>query len=323
MGYILKLTKNLVNDKLKQLSQNVFTKFNTLCEFEDKMPVTIACTYSDDNGHATDVEIGTYELEHAKDGRLHLSKNNIKISDKVFATVILNMYHEKAHCIQKNELFRQKHMDPYTANQLIQEIACMDNHDYYFDNGNYKINANEIQAEHYGIMNAYQYLCKEFPDVDRSDHENLILDIVNDKMLNSTYFVNSPTPFKSLSEVEKAFDDAYDVSFTKTRLYMVNSSNTHDTVKLFMREHPDAKEAYLNADSPLDQDRCIASINLKLHPEWFKAYPSLSDMDLSYENVIEKPYQQMQASRIERIHSMFGDVLADDNQTDEYNIEVT
>ncbi len=58
-------------------------------------------------------------------------------------------------------------------------------------------------------------------------------------------------------------------------------------------------------------------------PEWLEAYPALSDMDLSYENIIEKPYQETQASRIKRIHSMFGDVLANNNQTDEYDIEVT
>lgn len=66
------------------------------------LPIYVASTYSDDNGYTTGVEIGINELEHAKDGRLHLSKNNIKISDKVFATIILNMYHEHMHCIQKH-----------------------------------------------------------------------------------------------------------------------------------------------------------------------------------------------------------------------------
>ena len=319
MDYILNLNKKIATDKLDELKYQLFESSGLKFTRNSNLPISVASTYSDNNGYTTGVEIGINELEHAKDGRFHLSKNNIKISDKVFATIILNMHHEKAHCIQKNKLFRQKHLDPYTVNQLIQEIACMDNHDYYFDNGNYKINANEIQAEYYGIMSTYQYLCDEFPEVDPSDHEHIILDIVNDKMMNSTYFVSSPTPFKSLSEVEKAFDDAYDDSFTKKRTYMVNS-NTHDVVKLFMREHPEAKEAYLNADSPLEQNRCIATINLKLHPEWLKAYPALSDMDLSYENIIEKPYQQTQASRIEKIHSMFGDVLADNKSDNELEI---
>ena len=323
MDNLLDLNKGTATQRINTLGHQLFESSGLEFTKNTNLLITIAGTYGNDNGYTTGVEIGTYELEHAKDGRFHLSKNNIKISDKVFTTIVLNMYHEKAHCIQKNDLFRQTHLDADAANQLTQEIACMDNHDYYFDNGNYKINANEIQAEHYGIMNVYKYLCNEFTKINPADHEHIILDIVNDKMMNSTYFVSSEKPFRSLSEVEKAFDDAYDISFVKKRTYMVNSSNTHDVVKLFMREHPEAKEAYLNADSPLEQDRCIASINLKLHPKWIEAYSALSDMDLSYENIIEKPYQETQASRIERIHSMFGDVLANDNQTDEYNIEVT
>ncbi len=208
MDNLLNLNKGDITGIIDKLGYQLFESSGLKFKKKENVTVLTAGTYSDNDGYATDVLIGTYELEYAKDGRFHLSKNNIKISDKVFVTVILNMYHEKAHCIQKNELFRQTHLDADAANQLIQEIACMDNHDYYFNNGNYKINANEIQAEHYGIMNAYKYLCDEFPKINPVDHEHLILDIVNDKMLNSTYFVSSPTPFKSLSEVEKAFDDA-------------------------------------------------------------------------------------------------------------------
>ena len=315
---ILKLNKRTVTEKINNLAERLFIDNNIHYELDDNKSIQQAATHYNDQGYADSINIGFGEIEHAK--RLFPHVINPSISDKVFATVILNMHHEYMHCIQKNELFRQTHLDTDTANQLIQEIACMDNPDYYFDNGNYKINANEIQAEKEGIVNAYQYLCDEFPDVDKSDHEHIILDIVNDKMMNSTYFINSPTPFKSLSAVEKAFDDAYDNSFTKTRLYMVNSSNTHDAVKLFMQDHPEAKETYLNADSPLEQDRCIAAINLKLHPEWLEAYPALSDMGLSYENIIEKPYQETQASRIEKIHNMFGDVLADNKSDNELEI---
>ena len=315
---ILRLRKQFSYAMIKSLSDELFKCKKIECKLNAYRSVQICTTHYDEYGYTDRVNIGFEEIEHAKRSFPHVI--NPYISDKVFATVILNMYHEHMHCIQKNDLFRQKHMDPYTSNQLVQEIACMDNHDYYFDNGNYKINANEIQAEQYGIINAYQYLCDEFPEINPTDHEHIILDIVNDKMLNSTYFVSSPTPFKSLSEVEKAFDDAYDNSFTKKRTYMVNSSNTHDAVKLFMREHPEAKESYLNADSPLEQDRCIAAINLKLHPEWLEAYPALSDMDLSYENIIKKPYQQTQASHIKKIHSMFGDVLADHRSDNEFEI---
>ncbi len=316
MGNLLRLGSKDTASKLSILSIQLSQENEIPFELRNDMPLFKGVTYYDDNGFAVKSVIGTNAI--AISGIFSFLRNK-SVSDKDFTTAILNMHHEATHVWQKNELFRQKHLDPYTANQLVQEIACMDNHDYYFNNGNYKINANEIQAEKEGIINTYQYLCDEFPEVNPVDHEHIILDIVNDKMLNSTYFINSSTPFKSLSEVEKAFDDAYDISFTKKRTYMVNS-NTHDAVKLFMQDHPAAKEVYLNADSPLEQDRCIAAINLKLHPEWIEAYPALSDMDLSYENIIEKPYQQTQASRIEKIHNMFGDVLADNKSDNELEI---
>ena len=42
----------------------------------------------------------------------------------------------------------------------------------------------------------------------------------------------------------------------------------------------------------MKQDKYIAAIALKLHPEWLDAYPALQDMDLSYENVIANPYRE-------------------------------
>lgn len=271
MGEILSLSRNDAFIMLGLLCDELFTSSDLRVINNPDLSISLAGVFGND--HATIVEIGVRELARVKD------KRHVYVSDEVFATIVLNMYHEKAYCVQKNELFRQTHLDPYTANQLVQEIACMNNPDYYFDH-NHAINASEIQAEQYGVMSTYKYLCSRFPEVDLTDHESIILDIVNDKMLNSTYFISSPIPFKSLSDVDKAFDDAYNDSFTKKRTYMVNSSSTIDEAKLFMQDHPEAKGIYLNADSPLEQDRCIASINLKLHPEWFEAYPALSDINL-------------------------------------------
>ena len=271
MGEILSLSRNDAFIMLGLLCDELFTSSDLRVINNPDLSISLAGVFGND--HATIVEIGVRELASVKD------KRHVHVSDEVFATIVLNMYHEKAYCIQKNELFRQIHLDPYTANQLIQEIACMNNPDYYFDH-NHAINASEIQAEQYGVMSTYQYLCSRFPEVDVKDHERIVLNIVNYKMFNSTYFISSSEPFTSLSEVEKAFDDAYNSFFTKKRTYMVNSSSTIDDAKLFMRKHPESKEAYLNADSPLEQDRCIAAINLKLHPEWIEAYPVLSDMNL-------------------------------------------
>lgn len=220
----------------------------------------------------------------------------------MFVWVILNMYHEKAHCIQKNELFRQSNLDGHTRNQLIQEIACNASHKYYCGESNYRLNASEIQAEKEGILGAYEYLCDKFPNIDEKEHEHIVLNIVNDKMMNSSYFVKQSKPFTSLQEVEDAFDDAYDKSFTKKRKFIMERE-PKDPVKIFMNDHEDATEMYCTESIAVKQDKYIAAIALKLHSEWLDAYPALQDMDLSYENVIAKPYREREERKNHVFHA--------------------
>ena len=199
-------------------------------------------------------------------------------------------------------MFRQT--NPEYANQLLQEIACNTSNDYYENNGNYLLNSNEIQAEHYGIMGAYDYLRDEFPEMDAKEHERIVLGIVNSKMMDpkADYFVKQSTPFTSLQEVEAAFDDAYDKSFTEKRIFKMEKK-PKDPVKIFMNTHEDAKEMYFKAPTAVEQDRCIAAIALKLHPEWLEQYPALQHMDLSYENVIAKPYREMKEREERALHA--------------------
>ena len=73
-----------------------------------------------------------------------------------------------------------------------------------------------------------------------------------------SYFVEQSTPFTSLQEVEDAFDDAYDTSFTKDREYYVGSEHTQDAVKQYMQTHKDARKVYLSLHDSLEKDKCIA-----------------------------------------------------------------
>lgn len=111
--------------------------------------------------------------------------------------------------------------------------------------------------------------------------------------MTSSYFVEQSTPFTSLQEVEDAFDEAYDTSFIKDREYHVGSEHTQDVVKQYMQKYKDAHDVYLSLHDSLEKDKCIAAINLKLHPEWLEQYPALKDMDLSYEHVIEDRYAEL------------------------------
>lgn len=201
------------------------------------------------------------------------------------------MHHEYTHCIQKNQTFRQENLNEYERQQMAHELACIDNPEYYKDNGNYSTNANEIQAEYYGVRLTYEYMCDIFHDIPPEYIESVILEIVNEKIIYSTYFLKQTKPFTSLGDVYTAFEDAYKKSFTAEQLYFVNRTPTKDRVKSYMHDHDDAKEAYLSFSDKKDKDSCIATINIFLHPSWQEHYPELKNMDLSYETWITKPYQ--------------------------------
>ena len=226
---------------------------------------------------------------HTKNGLFR--RNNI--SDELFVLSVINVYHEKMHCLQRNRLFRQSDLTNDTSNQLIQEVACRENYDYYFQDGNYTINASEIQAEQYGIMKSYEYLCSMFGHMNSKYHEKLLVDIVNNKMNSSSYFIKNHGDFTSLQEIIDAFDDAYDTSFLQKRMYYVNNKDTKDCVKQYMQSHDDARNVYLSLTDSLEKDKCVASINLKLHPEWVEQYHALQNINLSYDKIIREPYEKL------------------------------
>lgn len=291
----------MVISKLDCLTAELFDTDNIRCDWDDELSISTAGTYRDSMGRAESVTIGMNEILTASGTGFH--KNNPKISDDVFANVVLNMYHEKEHCIQKNELFRKEILDEFEQKQLISEIACIENGEYYKGDGNYTKNINEMEAERKGVASAYEYLRKEFPWLDKTDNngvnklEEILVNIVNEKK-TKTYFLEDFSDFKCLDEIYAAFDKAEKDSYiasdnSQNRRYVVTVTNPKDPVKKYMQDHSEAKEVYLSLADPLEKDRCVAAINLKLHPEWFELYPALKHMDLSYEHVIEERYAEL------------------------------
>lgn len=204
MGNILKLTRPFALNFITRSAKQLFVLHDVPYSLNSDLSIHDAKTYSSDDNRAVKVDIGVYEIQEAK--RSFPYAKQPVISDEDFTNVIINMYHERMHCIQKNQLFRESSSSKFIKYQAVQEIACMDNPDYYFNDGNYFINANEIQAEEYGILKGYQYLLKAFPDIDPKQLETIVLNVVNNKMQTSSYFVNQSESFTSLSEVEDAFD---------------------------------------------------------------------------------------------------------------------
>lgn len=279
--------KNVIK-KLEILSDTLFSKLNIDHELDSELSMNWAETDIDDTtGHASKVIIGIDELQE-KHG-LFLSRY---VSNQKFAQVVVNVYHEYAHCLQKNSVFQKKNASSNEVNQALSDLACRDNTRYYKDNGNYFINPNEIQAEYYGITNAYDYLCESFPDVDPEQHEQTLLGIVNEKSENYSYWIHHPKdkPFESLCDVKNAFNEAYSNSFSAKRIYSVKSSFNKDSAKQYMDENASARDAYLRQIVGMKQDKIIAVINCKIRPGFKTQYKCLDSVDLSYEKNIEHLY---------------------------------
>ena len=294
MSNMLKLTKKIAKSRLSVLANDLFYSNKISCILDDTMSVFVAGSHIADDGQIDDVYIGVSEIFQAKFD----FRNRYNVSDSLFVQSVINMYHEQMHCLQRNNLFKQPTVD---KRQLVQEIACRGNYDYYFRDGNYTINANEIQAEQYGIMQAYDYFCSEYDDIDSKYHEKLLVDIVNNKMNSLSYFIKNHDDFTSLQEIIDAFDDAYDASFSQKRMYYVNNKDTKDCVKQYMQSHDDARNVYLSLTDSLEKDKCVASINLELHPAWVRQYPALQNIDLSYDKIIRKPYEKLMHSPESRL----------------------
>lgn len=296
MGYILNLNKTRSLNHIQQESDIIFGKYDVGCDINQQLDVRSAATYTNHKNIAYKTEIGVHEICHPKRKFPYL-KSSV-VLDEDFASVILNMYHEEMHIIQKNDVFRKQNLSECEQNQLIQEIACMYSRDYYLNGSNYCFNANEIQAEQYGIESTYGYLCDKFPNISDDQIENIIVNVVNQKAQTS-YFIENRT-YTSLNEILSAFDDAYDRSFTKTRDYRVNisSADTDDPVHKYILSKPDAKIAYLDCLSgdketyALKQDRYVTSICMKLYPKIINYYPFLqTDTSGKYKDRMESAEQ--------------------------------
>lgn len=321
MDNILDLDKKQSVRMLSRLSKQLFNN-GIYCKFDNHASVSLAATGMNDDGYAVRVVIGMKEIANKKKS-FPFVKEPV-IPDANFVNVVINMYHEHMHCIQKNQIFRKSDMSDSEKAQTIQELACMDNPEYYIrDGGNYFTNASEIQAEQYGILHAYNYLCEKFPDVNSKQCECIILNIVNQKMTNS-YFVKQSKPFESLDEVIDAFDNAYTKSFAEMRNYNFNRdiNNTKDISKKYILSHPKVKNLYTALIfNPRAQDKLVAAINLKFHPEWYDVYPKCVTDDISYEKFTGMPFdskQSKQSERIQMLESEFQDVLSDTQDHDQY-----
>ena len=139
------------------------------------------------------VFIGSEELYNADD-------NDIVDAD-VFVKTVVAMYHEKMHVDQIDYVLS---LDTPTAKYV--SLSCFSSYIYPdYHNVTYFIQADEIQAEYYGVLNGYKFLLDLTHDKELSN--DLICRYVNDRYGNNVSFLNK----NDYTDVKDVFDDFHTV----------------------------------------------------------------------------------------------------------------
>ena len=248
MSKVLNLSYTNAIRKINDLSDRLFGGGNIDYQLNEQISMYNAVTYRDEStGLANGVMIGTNGLQNNFGFLNHI----FSISDQKFAQVIINIFHEATHCQQKNVMFQNDSPTQNDINQTISELACRGNKTYYMGQHNYIMNPNEIQAEYSGVTEAYQYLCTVFPDIDKKQHEQIILDVLNTKLQSGVSYWIHPSKdnvFTSLSDVEQAFEKAYDSLLGKDRNSHGNPADEAQQESRRMAEDLMKKAAVCQAD---------------------------------------------------------------------------
>ena len=243
-----------------------------------------------------------------------------RLSDQDVIRPIINMFHESEHvfqCVQFRHVVHPTNEDVYLA---VNKLARIGNDLYYLYPENYYHNPREIRAEQAGVMDAYEYLCDTFSDVDDDLIESLVLDYVNERASNECYYIKQPfgKPFTDILDVKKAFIDVFEQSKVSQRMYM--QRDNHDVVGDLFWNHDEwsavSDEFFRPSNRGYMQDKIVASVNVFLYPEYLDDYPCITakGVDLSDMAVFGKRFPDIDDVRNKRVSDAnlrLGDVGVD------------
>jgi hypothetical protein len=124
---------------------------------------------------------------------------------------------------------------------------------------------------------------------------------VNYKVQNFTYYVSVPEGgFTSIDGINRAFDDAFESSKTKQRLYHMNPKNHDDVMNTISHVECGIRKCKPEWDSiwtkmcnehdGFAKDTMMSCIVNALHPDYRDTLPNLEAVDLSPDAVFGEPF---------------------------------
>lgn len=241
-----------------------------------------------------------------------------EVNDYDFINTVRALFHEERHLLQLCKDYQDKNPTEETISMAIRKLATMYNPEYYMDT--YRMDMTEIDAEATAILKRYDYLRKEFPNVDAN---TLVCNLVNDKT-KMDYFIKGH--YKSVDEIIDAFSDKFEevknkkihlcINQIKSSSYDVNEIK-NESIRYLQACVIENKATQtlideFNSKSTLEEcDLLFSSITCHLHPEikYEQIYPCLSYVELSTENIcgcsLPKVLKEMQVKHIPQEDIMY------------------
>lgn len=230
----------------------------------------------------------------------YVGSNGVFISDKLnlvhkdvseddLTAIVVAAFHECRHAVVYKAMSDATLAADYPDLKYmsVAHLASIDN-DYYNRN-NWPNFITEIDAERFGLIEAGELLA-EYYGSDKA--EQLLLKYVNRSAAGNFYPIvkkgNMNYPYTSLDTVYDDFDVAYERSKHVSRVYSVpyekeSSGAVKDEAFQYfaIAVSERAQYEFVHHDDGYEQDSIMASIALRLHPEYKGYYIALADEDLT------------------------------------------
>ena len=208
------------------------------------------------NGKASDslmcknnkIYIGTQELKHP-----------FSCNMKHITTFLVTIYHELQHIKQKQAILNETAPKEITINNL----ACEYNPAYYHTN--YRYNPREIEAETYGISNAYDYIDENFPN---ENAFNLIMGYAREKSkISNLYDHIDLDKVKSIDDLLEQFQDLYELAKTKHMPYLIENASKTDEAAMRFKRDEELFHEFCDTKTNYEKDTIVSKISLEKHKE--------------------------------------------------------
>ncbi|MBQ9302758.1 hypothetical protein [Butyrivibrio sp.] len=214
-----------------------------------------------------------------KEIKIFVDKGKLKIACKgEFVLLTVALFHELRHAYQYKEML----LNTASVEILCSHLASSDNRDYYLQN--YKYDLAEIDAERFGVIHAYDYLRKIYPDKESFE---LVLEYLHSKKekRDTLYLLINVDSISNEDSLRKAFDEVYEKAKCQEYSlldvsYLIRRTKDPAAQYIVEHDHEDIYYRFLDMKNKLERDKIYTAVYIHEHPEYKYLIENNSNIDI-------------------------------------------